>query len=116
MIRRPPRSTLFPYTTLFRSSFDRPNLMFTVERVRDDRIRFARLRELLRGPEGSTIVYTPTRRLTELVTRALLRLGVRAAPYHARLTGRVRRRVLAAFLADRIPLVVATRDFGMWFA
>src|SRR5260221_8911668 len=24
MIRRPPRSTLFPYTTLFRSSFDSP--------------------------------------------------------------------------------------------
>src|SRR2546430_8709315 len=24
MIRRPPRSTLFPYTTLFRSSLDRP--------------------------------------------------------------------------------------------
>src|SRR5438034_8364437 len=24
MIRRPPRSTLFPYTTLFRSSFARP--------------------------------------------------------------------------------------------
>src|SRR2546430_4188852 len=24
MIRRPPRSTLFPYTTLFRSSTDRP--------------------------------------------------------------------------------------------
>src|SRR2546430_9968716 len=66
MIRRPPRSTLFPYTTLFRSltgsatpgtrvdilrvlrtpgaevivaSFDRPNLRFTVERVPDDRQR-----------------------------------------------------------------------------
>src|SRR5256885_8539217 len=25
MIRRPPRSTLFPYTTLFRSSNDHPN-------------------------------------------------------------------------------------------
>src|ERR1017187_11019589 len=24
MIRRPPRSTLFPYTTLFRSIYDRP--------------------------------------------------------------------------------------------
>src|SRR5258708_16863474 len=24
MIRRPPRSTLFPYTTLFRSTLDRP--------------------------------------------------------------------------------------------
>src|SRR2546430_10788286 len=26
MIRRPPRSTLFPYTTLFRSAFDRATL------------------------------------------------------------------------------------------
>jgi len=102
-----------PDAVVVLTSFDRPNLTFTVERVRDDRARFARLRALLRGPEGSTIVYTPTRRLTELVTRALLRLGVRAAPYHARLTGRVRRRVLAAFLADRIPLVVATSAFGM---
>src|SRR5258708_15121729 len=25
MIRRPPRSTLFPYTTLFRSTYDRKN-------------------------------------------------------------------------------------------
>src|SRR5258708_23439456 len=25
MIRRPPRSTLFPYTTLFRSGWERPN-------------------------------------------------------------------------------------------
>src|SRR4051812_50156127 len=25
MIRRPPRSTLFPYTTLFRSKFDKPH-------------------------------------------------------------------------------------------
>ena len=102
-----------PDAVVVLTSFDRPNLTFTVERVRDDRIRFARLRALLRGPEGSTIVYTPTRRLAELVTRALLRLGVRAAPYHARLTGRVRRRVLAAFLADRIPLVVPTSAFGM---
>src|SRR5256885_8787136 len=27
MIRRPPRSTLFPYTTLFRSRQDRPTVM-----------------------------------------------------------------------------------------
>src|SRR2546427_3644915 len=33
MIRRPPRSTLFPYTTLFRSSFDprRPSRMAPAE-------------------------------------------------------------------------------------
>src|SRR5260221_9474959 len=27
MIRRPPRSTLFPYTTLFRSHFERTNVL-----------------------------------------------------------------------------------------
>ena len=102
-----------PDAVVVLTSFDRPNLTFTVERVRDDRARFARVRALLCGPEGCTIVYTPTRRLTELVTRALRRLGIRAAPYHARLTGRIRRRVLAAFLADRVPLVVATSAFGM---
>src|SRR6266581_5512259 len=102
-----------PHAETVLTSFDRPNLVFRVERVRDDRARFARVRELVRVAEGSSIVYTPTRRLTELVTRALLRMGVRAAPYHAGLTPRTRRRVLAAFLADRVPVVVATSAFGM---
>src|SRR3989442_8753788 len=35
MIRRPPRSTLFPYTTLFRSDPDPRRLWFRVARVRD---------------------------------------------------------------------------------
>ncbi len=95
------------------TSFDRPNLVFRVERVRDDRARFGRIRQLIRGAGGPVIVYTPTRRLTELVTRALLRLGVPAAPYHAGLTAGTRRRVLRAFLADRAPVVVATSAFGM---
>ena len=30
MIRRPPRSTLFPYTTLFRSGIDKPNVRYVV--------------------------------------------------------------------------------------
>jgi ATP-dependent DNA helicase RecQ len=95
------------------TSFDRPNLTFRVERAQDDRDRFARVRELLRGVEGTVIVYTPTRRLTELVTRALARMGVRAAPYHAGLDAATRRRVLRAFLADRAPVIVATSAFGM---
>ena len=95
------------------ASFDRPNLSFAVERVRDDRARFARLRALIRNAGGRTIVYAPTRRLTELVTRALLRMGDPAAPYHAGLTPATRRHVLLAFLRDRVPLVVATSAFGM---
>src|SRR3989441_13161174 len=33
MIRRPPRSTLFPYTTLFRSHFDRNGFGYTLDRT-----------------------------------------------------------------------------------
>jgi ATP-dependent DNA helicase RecQ len=95
------------------TSFDRPNLAFAVERVRDDRERFRRLRAAILGGEGSTVLYTPTRRLTELVTRALLRASVRAAPYHAGLTAEIRARVLRAFLGDRVGVVVATSAFGM---
>src|SRR3712207_9136158 len=45
MIRRPPRSTLFPYTTLFRS--DRGRLVLQDELAR------------LTAPTGATVVRTP---------------------------------------------------------
>src|SRR2546422_2982850 len=35
MIRRPPRSTLFPYTTLFRSGAGRPEAAFVLDRLLD---------------------------------------------------------------------------------
>jgi ATP-dependent DNA helicase RecQ len=94
------------------ASFDRANLHFAVERVASDGARFARLRVLLEG-EGSSLIYAPTRRLTELVTRALLRIGVQAGPYHAGLSPEKRREVLLAFLAGRVRIVVATSAFGM---
>src|SRR5213596_1918352 len=95
------------------TSFDRPNLRFGVQRVRDDRERFAIIRARVRDAAGASLIYTPTRRLTELVTRALLRTSVRAAPYHAGLSAGIRRRVLRAFLADQVHVIVATSAFGM---
>jgi len=95
------------------TSFDRPNLDFLTRRVRSDRERFAVIRARARAGAGATLVYAPTRRLTELITRALLRSSVRAAPYHAGLSAGTRRRVLRAFLADRVHVVVATSAFGM---
>jgi ATP-dependent DNA helicase RecQ len=94
------------------ASFDRPNLRFVVERVRTDVERFARLRQLLTG-DGVSLVYAPTRRLTEVVTRALLRVGAPAAPYHAGLSATQRRDNLIAFLDGRLKIVVATSAFGM---
>jgi len=95
------------------TSFDRPNLTFTARRVRDDRERFALIRERVRDAPGASLIYTPTRRLTELVARALLRTSVLAAPYHAGLAANTRRQVLRAFLADRVHIIVATSAFGM---
>ncbi len=95
------------------TSFDRPNLEFAVRRVKDDRERFAVVRGAVRDATGASLIYTPTRRLTELVTRALRRVSVRAAPYHAGLSASTRRRVLRAFLADQVHVIVATSAFGM---
>ena len=95
------------------TSFDRPNLVFSVRRVRDNRERFAIIRARVRSGPGTSLIYTPTRRLTELVARALLRTSVRAAPYHAGLSAGIRRRVLRAFLADQVRVIVATSAFGM---
>jgi len=67
----------------------------------------------VRDAAGASLIYTPTRRLTELVTRALLRTSVHAAPYHAGLSAGIRRRVVRAFLADQVRVIVATSAFGM---
>ena len=95
------------------TSFDRPNLDFRVCRVRDDRERFATIRQRVRAGAGASLIYAPTRRLTELIARALLRSSVRVAPYHAGLSAGIRRGVLRAFLADRVRVIVATSAFGM---
>src|SRR3712207_8007479 len=50
MIRRPPRSTLFPYTTLFRSR--RRMRRGRVPAVRGPAVRRVRLVEPRRGPEA----------------------------------------------------------------
>ncbi len=102
-----------PRAEVVTASFDRPNLRFRVERVKDDRDRFARIVRALQESPGQVIVYTPTRRLTELVARALRFRGFVAAPYHAGLDADIRRPVLGAFQHDKAPVIVATSAFGM---
>src|SRR5262249_56662083 len=59
MIRRPPRSTLFPYTTLFRSPTGRPRLAHCDHRCR-------------RSPRRSEEHTSELQSLTNLVCRLLL--------------------------------------------
>src|SRR3712207_8347773 len=54
MIRRPPRSTLFPYTTLFRSlSYSQTNVFFTV--VGSDEDKRGQWLGIRRNPRGGTL-------------------------------------------------------------
>src|SRR3989449_2560469 len=61
MIRRPPRSTLFPYTTLFRSPFSSADAKFSIERTYNPN---AKMRvntvfttvERIEAPDAATLV------------------------------------------------------------
>lgn len=94
-------------------SFDRPNLSLHVIRVRDDRERARRMREALTTSNGPSIIYAPTRRLTEAITWRLRQWGMTASCYHAGLDSRLRSETLERFLSGECPVVVATSAFGM---
>src|SRR2546429_8230740 len=124
MIRRPPRSTLFPYTTLFRSSirsgFDRPNLTFDVVGL-EGKGAVARKRAVLLHALGDAdarpaIVYCGTRKDAEEVAGTLIAEGIATVAYHAGMSPDARRASQAAFMEGRAEVVVATNAFGMGVA
>lgn len=94
-------------------SFDRRNLRFAVRRVDDEPGRLRALLELLGRADRVAIVYAPTRRTTEALSRTLARRGIRSAAYHAGLPAEVRRLALERFLDDDLEVIVATCAFGM---
>jgi len=94
-------------------SFDRPNLSWSVLRVRRGEDRVAMVYGLLRRLPGCAIVYAPTRRAVERVRDGLANRGLATEAYHAGLGGPERSRVQAAFMAGACRVVVATNAFGM---
>ncbi len=94
-------------------SFDRANLWFGAVAVKDPRERLGTLLQILGRADRIALVYAPTRGMTEGIARRLRHAGFLAAPYHAGLPPDLRARTLAAFLEDRLEVVVATSAFGM---
>lgn len=92
-------------------SFDRPNIRYIVqEKFRAQK----QLVDYISSQKGvSGIVYCGSRKKTEELAERLMRAGIKAAPYHARLEHDVRHRTLTKFLNDDIDVVVATVAFGM---
>jgi ATP-dependent DNA helicase RecQ len=93
--------------------FDRPNLRLEVQRFTDGRRKQAAVIDKVAELTGSGLVYTATRKDTEVYAEALTAKGRKAAAYHAGLKAAERERVHTDFLAGKIEVVVATSAFGM---
>ena len=97
------------------AGLDRPNLFLEAQHCPDEEQRWRRLLAVLDtvATSGTGIVYVPTRRAAQDLSERLREWGHRAAYYHGGLAAGVRTRRHEEFLADEIPVMVATSAFGM---
>lgn len=100
-----------PPTTV--TGFDRRNLIWKVVRAKNESEKDRLLLKLLRGREGSGIVYASTRKNVDAITAMLNGVGVRTVGYHAGLPDADRKRLQESFMSGETPVVVATNAFGM---
>ncbi|QDV71356.1 ATP-dependent DNA helicase RecQ [Rosistilla carotiformis] len=91
--------------------FDRPNLVYRVLAANN---RFGQVCEVIQRHAGeSGIVYCISRKEVDRTTENLVRLGFKAAPYHAGLSDTQRAQNQEAFLSEQVDVIVATVAFGM---
>ncbi|KAM8970347.1 Werner syndrome ATP-dependent helicase isoform X2 [Sarcophilus harrisii] len=100
------------------TSFDRPNLYLEVGRktgnILQDLDRFLVKKTGSSWEfEGPTIIYCPSRKISEQVTAELQKLNLACGTYHAGLGIKLRREIHHKFMRDEIQCVIATVAFGM---
>lgn len=98
-------------SSVFLSSFNRENLHYTVRQKYNG---FAQLADFLQShKDESSIIYCFSRKNTEKIAADLQRSGLKALPYHAGLSKRLRAQTQEKFIRDEAPIIVATIAFGM---
>jgi ATP-dependent DNA helicase RecQ len=95
---------------VFQQSFARANLSYSVFAVED---KERKLQQVLQNVPGSAVVYTRSRKRTQLVATELHRRGISATFYHAGLTNAERFARQEAWLKGQTRVMVATNAFGM---
>ncbi len=95
------------------SGLDRPNLFVEVAHCPTEDYRWRRLIALLQDDERPGIIYVPTRRAAEELATRLTDAGFPAQFYHGGMAAGARAELHEAFLADQVPIMVATSAFGM---
>ncbi|MEO3747816.1 ATP-dependent DNA helicase RecQ [Plantactinospora sp. B5E13] len=95
------------------SGLDRPNLFLEAANCATEELRWRRLVALLEAEGRPGIVYAPTRRAAEELATRLTRAGFPAEHYHGGMSAAAREERHQRFLADQVPVMVATSAFGM---
>ncbi|MDG6102616.1 RecQ family ATP-dependent DNA helicase [Dactylosporangium aurantiacum] len=102
---------LDPFTHV--AGLDRGNLELGAVHCTSDEQRWQRLLAQVRQEPAPGIVYAPTRAIAEQYATRLTEHGVEAVAFHAGLAAGERTRRYTDFMADKIPVMVATSAFGM---
>ncbi|WP_344503260.1 RecQ family ATP-dependent DNA helicase [Dactylosporangium maewongense] len=100
-----------PFTHV--AGLDRANLELSAVHCTSDEQRWQRLLAQVRKEPHPGIVYAPTRAIAEQYATRLTEHGVEAVAFHAGLAAGERNRRYTDFMADKIPVMVATSAFGM---
>ena len=99
------------------TGFDRPNISFDVMTLGGRGAvtrKWDRLMDVLRGTAAvPAIIYCGTRKETTELADGLVTRGLRAAPYHAKLTPDQRAAAQDAFMTGALDAICATNAFGM---
>ncbi|XP_031525336.1 Werner syndrome ATP-dependent helicase isoform X3 [Papio anubis] len=100
------------------TGFDRPNLYLEVRRktgniLQDLHPFLVKTTSSHWEFEGPTIIYCPSRKMTEQVTAELRKLNLSCETYHAGMSFSRRKDVHHRFVRDEIQCVIATIAFGM---
>ena len=98
---------------IFIRGFDRPNLKFLVQCDLKTKERYEEILRIIKSLSGSGIVYSLTRKETEVIAKYLKENGIKAVAYHAGMEAKRREKVQEDFMENRIQVIVATIAFGM---
>lgn len=101
-----------PDATLFKASFNRPNLYYEVQ-PKDDQVEANIIRFVKQNQGKSGIIYCLSRKKVEQLAQTLQVNNINAIPYHAGLDNKTRARNQDRFLKEDCDVVVATIAFGM---
>ncbi len=107
------RQLRIPEAEVVHTGFDRPNLEIAVIRVAPELDRKAALLDLLRGSEGTGIVYVPTVKAVGELVEFLSSEQVDVLGYHGRMKVAERAANQDRYMSGSIKAIVATNAFGL---